>query len=91
LADFAQLNGDPAGQEKVEKIRDKPAICWTAYPSTFNILGGKRELLATDTMMRVVRSLQENCKVSTNIESGSSGEEDYHQNKEHGNDHDRDN
>jgi hypothetical protein len=40
LAEFAPLDGDPAGQEKVEKIRDKPAIYWT-HPSTFNVLGEK--------------------------------------------------
>jgi hypothetical protein len=72
--DFAQLNGDNRDQNKIENISAKPGMFWT-HPSIFYILNGSRELLATDAGMRIIRSLQKNCRDANNDNNSENEEE----------------
>jgi hypothetical protein len=72
--EFAELNGDQ-DQDKIEKIAERPAMFWT-HPSIFYILEGSRELPAADAGMRVISSLQKNCRDEENEPSPNGSEEE---------------
>jgi hypothetical protein len=72
---FVQLNGDNKDQDKIGNISTKPVMFWT-HPLIFYIHYGNRELLATDAGMKIIGSLQKNCRDAKYDDQTNSSEDE---------------